>query len=132
MVRRDETEQESPLGDEREASGGAVAAGASPASVIAGEPSSRPHPFGRDPDGRAGRREPVKQLELFSGEQERGPQHEVKPAASIDSQPETRAGHVTVKATSRARAPEHARDLGGVEGAARVYGTALNTREPSA
>lgn len=132
MVRRDETEQESPLGDEREVSSGAVPAGASPASVIAGEPSSRPHPFGRDPDGRAGRPKPVRQRELCNGEQERGPQHEVKPAASTDLQSESRAGHVAAKATSRARVPERARDLGGVWGAARVQGTALNTREPSA
>ena len=37
---------------------------------------------------------------LYGGSQSRGPQHQVKPAASTDSQSESRAGHVTAKATS--------------------------------
>ena len=65
-------------------------------------------------------------------EQARGPQHEVKPAASTEKQSESRAAHVTAKATSVARAPKLATDLGGVLGAARVQGKARNTRDPSA
>jgi RNA-directed DNA polymerase len=64
----------------------------------------------------------------------RGPQHHVKPAAATDSQPESRAGHVAVKAMSDA--PQsggvRASGLGGVGGAARVQGDERNTRGPSA
>jgi RNA-directed DNA polymerase len=64
----------------------------------------------------------------------RGPQHQVKPAASTDLQPESRAGHFAVKAMSRApqSGDVRARGLGGVEGAARVQGDERNTRDPSA
>ena len=64
----------------------------------------------------------------------RGPQHHVKPAASTDLQPESRAGHVTAKATSAAPQSGGARaaGLGGVWGAARVHGEERNTRGPSA
>ena len=63
----------------------------------------------------------------------RGPQHEVKPAASTDLQPESRAGHVAAKATSAvSQSGDHAVGLGGVEGAARVQGAERNTRGPSA
>ncbi len=61
---------------------------------------------------------------LRAGEQVRGPQHEVKPAASSHPQSEGRAAHVTAKATPKG--------LGGVEGAARVQGSTRNAREPSA
>jgi hypothetical protein len=66
--------------------------------------------------------------------QARGPQHKVKPAASTDSQSESRAGHVAAKATSRApqSGDVRARGLGGVGGAARVQGAGRNTRGPSA
>ena len=67
-----------------------------------------------------------------SGEQARGPQHEVKPAASTDLQPAGRAAHVTAKATSPGRVPKRAGDCGGVWGAARVQGVERNTRDPSA
>ena len=64
----------------------------------------------------------------------RGPQHQVKPAASSDLQPESRAGHVAAKATSATPQSGGARvaGLGGVEGAARVQGEERNTRGPSA
>jgi RNA-directed DNA polymerase len=64
----------------------------------------------------------------------RGPQREVKPAASLDLQPERRTGHVAVKATSVTPQSEGSRvtGLGGVEGAARVHGDERNTRGPSA
>ncbi len=65
-------------------------------------------------------------------EQQRGPQHEVKSAASKDSQSESRAGHATAKATSTADDSERVADLRGVWDAARVEGRERNTRDPSA
>src|SRR5690606_5279960 len=101
-------------------------AGESPASVSAGAPSSRPQASGEIPSARAGRRKPLRR------EQDRGPQHEVKPAASSEKQSEGRAAHVTAKATLDAQAPERASSLGGVWGAARDHGGVRNTRGPSA
>ena len=76
---------------------------------------------------RAGCREPLRR------EPVRGPQHYVKPAASSDLQPESRAGHVTAKAMSAAsQSGDHAAGLGGVGGAARGQGAGRNTRDPSA
>jgi len=69
---------------------------------------------------------------LRSGEPARGPQHQVKPAASTHLQPEGRAAHFTAKATSIVGAPKPASDFGGVGGAARVQGEVRNTRDPSA
>ncbi len=106
--------------------------GASPDSVGTGAPSSRPAAPRETSSAEAGRRKQASQRELKSEKQARGPQHEVKPAASTESQPEGRAGHFTAKATSAARAPERAIDLGGVWGAARVQGSSRNTRDPSA
>ena len=54
-------------------------AGESPVRVSAGAPGSRPRPAERSA-GRAGCREPLRR------EQARGPQHEVNPAASSESQ----------------------------------------------
>ena len=65
-------------------------------------------------------------------EQARGPQHEVKPAASTDSQSGSRAAHVTAKAIPEAQVPERVWGPGGVRGAARVQGEMLNTGDPSA
>ncbi len=103
-------------------------AGASPASVSAGAPSSGPQARPETAVARAGCQEPLRR------EQVRGPQHEVKPAASTDSQPESRAAHVTVKATSPAPRSGGVRagGLGGVGGAARGHGEGRNTRGPSA
>ena len=84
-----------------------------------------------DLHGRAGRQEPVRQRELRSGEPARGPQHQVKPAASTHLQPAGRAAHFTAKATSIVGAPKPAMDCGGVWGAARVQGEVRNTRDPS-
>ena len=77
---------------------------------------------------RAGCQEPLRR------EPVRGPQHHVKPAASTDAQPESRAGHVTVKALSAMPQSGGARvaGLGGVGGAARGHGAERNTRGPSA
>ncbi len=80
------------------------------------------------PEAEAGRQEPLRR------KQQRGPQHEVKPAASTDLQRESRAAHVTAKA--KFRTPQSGgtreRDLSGVWGAARVEGEVGNTRDPSA
>ena len=84
-----------------------------------------------DLHGRAGRQEPARQRELRSREPARGPQHQVKPAASTHLQPAGRADHFTAKATSIVGAPKPAMDCGGVWGAARVQGEVRNTRDPS-
>jgi RNA-directed DNA polymerase len=77
---------------------------------------------------RAGCQEPLRR------EPVRGPQLHVKPAASTDLQPESRAAHFTAKATSPApqSGGTRAGGLGGVGGAARGHGAERNTRGPSA
>jgi len=122
MVRREETDR-SPS-----ASRCSSPAGASPASVSAGAPSSRPQALGEIPMARAGCQEPLRR------EPARGPQHQVKPAASTDLQPESRAGHVAAKAmfAMPQSGGKRIAGLGGVGGAARVQGEERNTRGPSA
>ncbi len=71
-------------------------------------------------------------MKSLQREQVRGPQHEVKPAASTDKQSGGRAAHFTAKATSAVLAPKRAADSGGVGGAARVQRKVRNTRGPSA
>src|SRR5437588_200998 len=85
-----------------------------------------------DLQARAGHQKPAKQRELLSGERTRGPQHQVKPAASTHEQSGGRAAHVTAKATSTVGEPKPIVASGGVGGAARVSGEARNTRDPSA
>ena len=126
MVRREAAAAGPPSGGSSGAACCGRPAGASPVPVSAGAPGSRPQTRGEILVVRAGRREPLRR------EQERGPQHEVNPAASSDLQSGSRAAHLTAKATSRAHAPERAWDPGGVRGAARVQGWARNTRDPSA
>ena len=103
-------------------------AGASPASVSAGAPSSRPQARPETAVAQAGCRKPLRR------EPVRGPQLNVPPAASTQVQPESRAAHVTAKATSSV--PEsggvRAGGLGGGWGAARGHGAERNTRGPSA
>jgi hypothetical protein len=103
-------------------------AGASPASVSAGAPSSRPQTRDESRAGQAGCQEPRRR------EPVRGPQHHVKLAASIDLQPERRAGHFAAKTISGALQSGDARaqELGGVRSAARGQGEERNTRGPSA
>ena len=103
-------------------------AGASPASVSAGAPSSRPQASAERPVARAGCQKPLRR------EPVRGPQPHVKPAASTDLQSESRAAHVTAKAMSPVPRSGGARagGLGGVRGAARGHGDERNTRGPSA
>ncbi len=130
MVRRDD--DGSPAGDP----GGNPwsccddPAGESPASVSAGAPSSRPA-SGEILTAEAGCQKQASQGELITSKQARGPQLDVKPAASTEQQSESRAGHVAAKATSTTRAPERGVDLGGVRGAA-CKGSSRNTRGPSA
>ena len=122
MVRRDEVDNTSST------SRCPSPAGVSPVSVSPGAPSSRPQASDESSMARAGCQKPLRRKPA------RGPQREVKPAASSDSQPESRAGHVAAKATSRApqSGDVRARGLGGVGGAARVHGEGRNTRGPSA
>ena len=132
MVRRDANEKETS--HEEEGSGACCASlvGESPIPVSAEAPGSRSQVSKRDLRARAGCQKPDWQRKLYDGEQVRGPQHEVKPAASTDLQSESRAAHVTVKATSSAPVSERALGLGGVRGAARVQGEGRNTGDPSA
>ena len=133
MVRPDENGPPRPSGEP--SSGCVDPAGASPARGDIGVPVSRPQSSGEIPAATAGHHKLGKQLWLFTGEQARGRQHEVKPAASSDLQRESRAAHVTAKATStRARSGHQPGgvDLPGVEGVARVQGPTWNRRDPSA
>lgn len=124
MVRRDEPKRLKG----REGSGCTSPAGERAAPVIAGEPGSRSTAHAEMGAAEAGRQKPLRR------EQQRGPQYQVKPAASTDLQRESRAAHVTAKATSRApkTGDVRARDLSGVRGAARVEGEVRNTGGPSA
>jgi RNA-directed DNA polymerase len=122
MVRRDDAKR--PQGPD--ASCCASPTGASPVPVSVGAPGSRPPARGEIPGAEARRQEPRE------GEQERGPQHEVKPAASTDKQWGSRAAHVTAKATRDDRVPKRSARPSGVRGAARVQGEARNTGDPSA
>src|SRR5438034_7561968 len=108
-------------------SGRSAPAGGSPASVSAGAPSSGPRARGESRVAQAGCQKPLWR------EQARGPQPNVKPAASTDLQPESRTAHTTVKAMSDApqTGARRASGLGGVRGAARVHGAERNTRGPS-
>src|SRR4029453_4282332 len=121
MVRREEA------GRVASASRRSSPAGASPVPGSAGAPSSRPQASGAIPVARAGCQEPLRR------EPARGPQPDVKPAASTHSQSENRADPVAAKATSAvSQSGDHAAGLGGVWGAARVHGEERNTRGPSA
>jgi len=121
MVRRDDVDARAS------ASRRSSPAGASPASVSAGAPSSRPQASKEISVARAGCQEPLRR------EPVRGPQHEVKLAASTELQPERRAGHVAAKTTPCAlqSGDVRARGLGGVWSAARGHGAERNTRSPS-
>src|SRR5262249_47632921 len=114
-------------------------AGASPVSVSGNAPSSRLPARGETPASEAERREPGNRREPLTGRQARGPELEVKAAASSQSQserarcdPPGRAAHVTAKATPPGRDNHRDGGLGGVWVAARVQGSSRNTREPSA
>src|SRR5574338_1465462 len=130
MVRRDDDGDLIPVEDGKPASRCDDPAGESPVPVGGDAPGSRLPASREILASEAERREPVSRKR--SGRQARGPQHEVKPADSTDSQSEGRAAHVTAKATPAKRDPVRDDGLGGVWGAARVQGPSRNTREPSA
>ncbi len=124
MVRRDEADRD-PQG-ERASSCCASPAGESPAPVSVGAPASRPPVPGEIPATEAGRQEGLRT------EQARGPQHQVKLAASKEKQSGSRVAHVTAKATSAAHVPKRVVGRGGVWSAARVQGEVRNSGDPSA
>nr|WP_308477857.1 group II intron reverse transcriptase/maturase [Nannocystis poenicansa] len=128
MVRPEGADEHDPEGGGGAASCCTVPAGESPVRVGAGAPGSRPQVRREIVVARAGRQEPLRR------EQERGPQHQVKPAASTHEQWRSRAAHVTAKATSTAHesGSESAAGPPGVWGAARVQGAMRNRRGPSA
>ena len=125
MVRRDEAGRE-PLKGEGPVSRCECPAGESPVRVTVGGPGSRPQAGGESLPARAGCREPLR------GEPVRGPQRQVKLAASSHKQSGRRAAHFTAKTTSSAPAPKRAGEPGGVGGAARGHGHSRNARDPSA
>ena len=132
MVRHEAKDRLNPTGGGRAAACCACSAGESPVPVSVGAPGSRPQAARETSAAQAGCRKPVRRRKPRSGEQARGPQHEVKPAASTDLQPAGRADHVTAKATLGERVPKRSDGCGGVWGAARVQGQVRNVRGPSA
>ena len=106
-------------------------AGEKPVPVSIGAPGSRPQAMRGDSRARAGCQEPATRREPCNGEQARGPQHEVKPAASTEEQSGGRADHVAAKATPTVPEPRRTDGSGGVWGAARVQGGGRNTGDPS-
>jgi hypothetical protein len=132
MVRHEAKARLNPQGRGSAAACCASPTGESPVPVGVGAPGSRPQAAEGDFHARAGRQKPVRRRKPRSGEQARGPQHEVKPAASTDLQPAGRAAHFTAKATPLAQEPKRAGGCGGVGGAARVQGLVWNVRGPSA
>jgi RNA-directed DNA polymerase len=123
MVRRDDDDGFDPA-----LSGCASPAGASPAPVSIGAPGSRSPEPREIAEAEARRQEPGN-----TGRQGRGPQHEVKLAASTDRQSGSRADHFTAKAISSTRSSEAIdEDSCGAGSAARVQGEARNTGDPSA
>src|SRR5258705_8930786 len=102
-------------------------AGESPAPVRVGARGSRPQPAGEIPQATAGRQKPLRR------EQERRPQHEVNPAASSHLQSESRAAHVTAKATpASSKSGKAARVSSGYGEQHGLEGTVRSSRDPSA
>ena len=132
MVRRDADGRGGASALSRASACVASPAGGSPVPAGLTAPGSRSTVTGEIGLAEAGRQKPMPRQRPSGGEQARGPQLEVKPAASKDLQSVGRAAHFTAKATSTARASKLAVDHGGVWGAARVQGEARNTRDPSA
>jgi group II intron reverse transcriptase/maturase len=123
MVRRDGER------DSLESNGPCCAspAGESPVPVSVGAPGGRSPEPRETSDAEARRREPS------DGRQGRGPQHEMKLAASKDLQRDSRVDHLATEATSPTNRSEMIfEDLSGVERAARVHGEARNTGDPAA
>ena len=124
MVRRDDDDGS----QDSELSRCASPAGVSPVPVSVGAPGSRSPESREISKAEARRQEPGN-----TGRQGRGPQHEVKLAASTELQPGSRTAHFTAKATSSTNRSEvDVEDSRGVWSAARVHGEARNTGDPSA
>jgi hypothetical protein len=122
MVRRDDGVSSRELSESCCAS----PTGESPVPVSVGAPGSR------SPDSREIAYAEARRRKPRNGRQERGPQHEVKLAASTQKQSGSRAAHVTAKATSSTgRSEMIVEDSRGVWRAARVQGEARNTGDPS-
>src|SRR5207253_10799192 len=101
-------------------------AGESPVPVSDGAPGSRPQPAGEIPQAKAGRQKTLRR------EQERRPQHEVNPAASSELQSESRAAHVTAKATSASSKSGKTPRVSPGYGEQHVLeGSVRNSRDPS-
>src|SRR6266496_3868275 len=105
MVRRDEDGRLVVSDNGNPSSSCEDPAGASPVSVSGNAPSSRLPACEETRASEAERREPGNRREPLTGRQARGPQHEVKTAASSHLQseragcePTGRAAHVTAKA----------------------------------
>ena len=130
MVRREDSEPAVARATAEAESGCTFPAGESPVRVIAGEPGSRPPLKVERPKGEAWCRKPCS-AKAERGEQQRGPQHQVKPAASSEEQSERRAEHVAAKAMFSPCESGWGEKLGGVWGAARAEGEVRNTRDPS-
>lgn len=125
MVRLNET------GGESAAVSRIELAGASPAQVSAGAPGSRLQPSVERPEARAECRKPGS-----ARGQSSGPQREVNAEqASSDYQPkgvrESRAAHVTAKATDIVLDPERTMALSGVLATARCDSWMRNRRGPT-
>src|SRR4051812_27014311 len=132
MERRDDDRNPGPGRSRNLASRCDQPTGESPVPVSAEAPGSRPAASGETQRLRPGDESARGSEELCSAEQVRGPQHQVKLAASTDKQSGSRAGHVTAKATAASQVSERGAAPGGVGRAARVQGGSRNTREPSA
>lgn len=130
MVRRDGNGEERAQASAEPVPRCTSPAGESPVRVITGEPGSRPAFEAERPKDEAWCRKPSA-AQAVGGEQQRGPQHQVKPAASSELQSESRAEQVAAKATRSAWKSGYAPSLGGVEGAAGAEGEVRNTRGPS-
>jgi hypothetical protein len=134
MVRRD-ADEDRDVGPESARCASPV--GESPTPVSVGAPGSRVVAAGEISCVKADRRKPLRgeQPYLVSSQAHRlggvGPQHQVKPAASSESQSGSRAAHVTAKATLIVLVPKRAVGPGGVWGAALAEGGVWNTGEPS-
>jgi RNA-directed DNA polymerase len=131
MVRPDDRRHPNASAEGSDRSGCIDPAGESPAQVSVGAPGSRLPALIERLDAEAQRREPGN-----PGEQACGPQpSEVNVAASSDDQPkgvrESRAGHVTAKATDSDLDPKRSLDLPGVWTAARTHGSMWNGRGPT-
>lgn len=131
MVRPDERQTVSAKARGGWRSGWTILGGASPLSVGAGAPSSRSRVAREILPSQAGCQKPKAGELSVDGEQAHGPQHEVKFAASLDSQSESRVAHFTTKAMLTTLYPDGVVSFGGVWGVARVQRIVGNRRGPS-